>query len=274
MQRFAFLPGDFKNLVPNLKWGINDEPIRAYLRSVVRLIVCEARAHGVQTAEFKWSYPLSLPDGPRKAMQNFWTVLQNDFSSDGMTVSLAGNLACVSESEAAGRAIAFFPEGPAGPLSPGLCIVMDIGGGSTDFAFWQQGRLLDYLSCKLAANDVLRGAWPGIYPSFLDDIYRLSTGRPLPAGSAIPTDDKTDNYPKKVEVWVNHVLSLAESDQRVMFHDNAGWMSHPATQRIFGGNPLAQPIGGIRALAYILFAGLHYLAGLPLETGAVLAMSI
>ncbi len=267
VQRFSFIPEYVTLLVPNLKWGTNDSALRSYLTSVVRLVVCEARARGVESLRFKWSYPLALPSGPRGAMDAFWRVLQGNFSSDGLSVQTGdtgiggqpGEID-ISESEAACRALALFPGSPVPAGAEGLCVVLDIGGGSTDYAFWCRGRLLDYFSFKLAGNDVLRGGWIRKDRDFLKRLYRISTGgeaTDIPVINELQPEDFN-----KAEMWVNHVLSLAKDKNGIRFQDGMSWLNHPAVQSIFSDDLKNKPWVNVRTLAYILLAGMTYFAGL------------
>ena len=169
-----------------------------------------------------------------------------------------GDQADVSESEAASRALAWYKNSPLPATASGLCVVLDIGGGSTDFAFWSEGKLKDYISCKLAANDVLRGDWLQVYPGFLADIYWLSTGGTLP--STIPSTDAWN----KVEMWINNVLSFAKYDGGAPFDEREnGWLNHPAVRRMVEHKLLQTPwLCSIRTSAYMLLVGVCYFAGL------------
>jgi hypothetical protein len=262
-----FLYGDsnIRSLVPNLKWGGNEAALGDYLKSLVRLIMTEARAAGVANVFIKWTYPLSLATPSKNAMQNFWDTLGGRFNGGGVNVVVGDPRNqlehSLSESEAASRALARFPGSTVPAAARGLCIVVDVGGGSTDFAFWSNAHLLDYISCKLAANDVLRGDWLNPYPNFMNDIYGLSTGGVQPATEAMP---RTRTPSRNLwEMWINSVLSFAKYNNGTFFDDSMGWMNHPAVQRIFGDQRAQEPwILSIRTSAYLLLAGLCYFAGL------------
>jgi hypothetical protein len=87
--------------------------------------------------------------------------------------------AFLSESEATCRTLAWFPKSPVPVGAGGLCIAVDVGGGSTDFAYWSKGNLLDQFSFKLAGNDVLCGEWRDL-PGFLERILWVASGRTFP----------------------------------------------------------------------------------------------
>ena len=162
----------------------------------------------------------------------------------------------VSESEATCRSLAFHPRTLVPAAAEGLSVAIDVGGGSTDFAFWSAGNLLDQFSFKLAANDVLTGDWYGL-DDYLGRIGWAATGQQMPI--TLPTTERNT-----VEVYVNHLLSQAKYDGGAPY-DGANPLAHPAIQRIFGPKPggLADPPWiYIRTLAYLFFGGITYYTGL------------
>ena len=271
VQRFEYLHADWKNLVSNLKWGGNQPAMQAYLKNIARLVLAEARARGVQTVRFKWSYPLSLPESSKLGMEAFWRSLTADFVGCVTNLHLGDPFAetpnvsgvvdgqsgeqKVSESEAACRALAWESTAEVGVNTSGLCLVLDVGGGSTDFAFWSSGNLLDYFSIKLAGNDVLSGELQGRGLPFTKLIYQLATGSDSPPEKPDKEADRNVH-----EMWANWTLARAKDGSGKPFLGNA-WVNHPAVTRIFGGDPLAPCLKEIRSLAYLLFGGISYFAG-------------
>src|ERR1017187_9491218 len=85
--RFLFYPESKEHLLSNVKWGkgggADDLPLLQYLRSVTQLIASEARDAGVGKLEFRWSYPMALPEGARGAMGNFWDGVAHRLSRPG-----------------------------------------------------------------------------------------------------------------------------------------------------------------------------------------------
>jgi hypothetical protein len=162
----------------------------------------------------------------------------------------------VSESEATCRSLAFHPRTPVPAAAEGLSVAIDVGGGSTDFAFWSAGNLLDQFSFKLAANDVLTGDWYGL-EDYLGRISWAATGQHVPI--TLRTAERNT-----VEVYVNHLLSQAKYDGGASY-DGANPLAHPAIERIFGLKPGGlenSPWYYIRTLAYLFFGGITYFTGL------------
>jgi hypothetical protein len=264
--RFVFSPTDLDDLVSNLKWGGNAQALKDYLDGIVRYIACEARAAGVTSLIFKWSYPLSLPEASHEAMTNFWTVQASSYSIPNILSVTVGDPtqddseAAVSESEGTCRAIGHYDRTPVTVMADGLAIALDVGGGSTDFAFWSGGNLLDQFSFKLAGNDVLCGEWTTL-ANYLDTIHWLSLGTPLDAAAKKLVGNQA-------EIYVNFLLSQARSDKDPAVFDGANPLLHPAVLRIFGtkGQPKELPLLPIRTLVYLLFGGISYFAGLCSRT--------
>ncbi|MBU0691735.1 hypothetical protein KKC97_14085 [bacterium] len=160
-------------LIDNLKWGgggaKRDDEIRSYLRSIVEYIIAEARANGVSDLEFRWAYPLSLPENSKTAISSFWqSVSQNLVNPNALRISVAKSM---SESEATACCLS---RKAAAALkmkaSDVLSVSIDIGGGSSDAGFWLQEELLDTVSFKLAGNDIPRPVLDESHLAFIDSV--------------------------------------------------------------------------------------------------------
>ncbi len=155
---FVFVRELIDKIVDDLKWSGRAmpgerTPLLEYLRSLVRGAVCEARAEGVRRLRFHWSFPLSLPLGSRQAMKDFWLAVASDFDiPEQLEVTEGGG---VSESEALCWHLASLEKGVLPISADSLSIAVDVGGGSSDIAFWSARGLLDQVSLKLAGNDIL-----------------------------------------------------------------------------------------------------------------------
>jgi hypothetical protein len=269
---FDFLTTDVGTLVRDVKWGRDMAAMREYLRSVVRYVICEARDAGAKELNLVWSYPLALPDGSRQEMATFWGAVAGDYTSPKLAVQV-GHMAVskidgsektrfeasLSESEATCRSVAWFPKSPVPVGSGGLCIAVDVGGGSTDFAYWSKGNLLDQFSFKLAGNDVLCGELRDL-PTFFERILWVATGKEF-------ATEQWEEYVKQnltgnaVEVFINQVLSTAFNNAGVLYTD-PNPLNHPAVIRIFSTGCTQSPWIEIRTLALLLFGGVSYYAGL------------
>ncbi len=198
--RFVLFPEDFFysgvfQPVRNLKWagqGESEIPLREYLTALVRAVVCEARAAGVPSLTFEWSFPLSLPSRTRGSMTGFWQTTAGSFSiPDTLQVQAKSG---VSESEAICRHLAkLLPV-----RSASLSVAVDIGGGSTDIGYWSEGRLLGQVSLKLAGNDVLV---PLIdLPGFLPGLVSICD--PTTQIDSVPLDRVQLNPPVLLNMWL------------------------------------------------------------------------
>ena len=180
---------DTSRFVVDLKWGAGgatagDRPLKGYLKDVLRFIICEARAQGVSMITLRWSYPLALPKKPRTAIKNFWSAAESEIQvPEGMKLQV--ETVGISESEAIAKCMQTF--GQLVPEANALSIGVDIGGGSTDVAFWIEGRNVENLSLKLAGGDLTRPMcrlpnWPeqmlkALSPGLSKELIADSTSR-------------------------------------------------------------------------------------------------
>lgn len=162
--------------VRDLKWSADEGAQKRYLQKLVRLAAAEARAAGASRLSLRWSYPLSLPARIRATMESFWASVGEGSSLTGFAVD---GTVSASESDAVSRYVAARDILPIHADS--LSIGLDIGGGSTDAAFWAGRTLIDRVSLNVAANDVIR-----IAASFSDlnsELVRLMVGAAQASGS-------------------------------------------------------------------------------------------
>jgi len=274
--RFDFLPADVKMMVQDVKWGQDLTAIREYLKSLVRYVICEARDAGVQELSLVWSYPLALPGPSRQEMATFWDAVAGDYSGPNMKVRVGHQVsvgqkagvkfdgkedtrfeASLSESDATCRTLAWPKDSKVPVWSGGLCIAVDVGGGSTDFAYWSKANLLDQFSFKLAGNDVLCGRWANL-PGFFERIMWGATGQ---TKTKKDLEDFFKMEGNAVEVMVNHALSQAITTAGFPYADPDP-LTHPTVIRIFSEGCTKSPWLEIRTLALLLFGGVSYYAGL------------
>ncbi|MGZ5441224.1 MAG: hypothetical protein ACXW5U_08125 [Thermoanaerobaculia bacterium] len=155
--------------VRDLKWTADDDTQKLYLQSLVRLTSAEARASGVSRLKLRWSYPLSLPERIRSTMESFWASIGEARSRSGFIVD---GIVSASESDAVSRYVTARDILPIAADS--LSIGLDIGGGSTDVAFWTGQTLIDRVSLNIAANDVIRLA--ASFPEINQELVRHTAG--------------------------------------------------------------------------------------------------
>ena len=253
--RYALELGNYAANTPvrDVKWGrqkrrVGPSPLMSYLEMLVRYVVCEARSQGVAHLTMHWSYPLSLPAGAQTTMQSFWEGVESRYSRGDMQIKVQPG---VSESEAVCRCLASVLHIRASNLT----IAVDVGGGSTDVAFWSEERLLDQFSFKVAGNDVLD-------PKCLDEeslkeLYLTCIGPPLPL--EFKPGDIRKSSP---EIWVNGALLQARTQDKEIFRDSNPRL-HPVPTRILETDRQGtKPWGTFRSLSYLFFGGLCYYLGL------------
>lgn len=255
LARFRFVPDprQVEGIVTEVKWGrepgSNEEaPLRAYLQDLTTAVACEAWAQGVSTLDLKWSYPMSLSEGGRNTMVDFWTKVAGDHTVEEggvfrfkVTVDTAG----VSESVALCRSLARRNALPLG--ADGLSVAVDIGGGSTDVGFWIGGRLRGQVSMKLAGNDLLVPFAP--VTRFVTELERLCE----------PDADKRlgpEPYTRRPAVLLNALLSRGANG-------HADGHAHPVARALAGELPRGEhPWLGLRSLIYLYAAGVAFSLGL------------
>jgi hypothetical protein len=239
--------------VIDVKWSGSDAGIKEYLKGLVRHIAAEARKGGVATLNFHWSFPLSLPANQRRAMQAFWNTLRAEeiWGDLKLTVPQPG----ISESEATLRAIASHTP-PILPVGTGRSLVIDVGGGSTDVAFWSPSGMEEQFSLKLGGSDLLNPLCT--QEAVRDALIRACTGRE-------PDDFIRSKFELRTAILTNYCLSHGTSSDGVRFGD-MNPCSHPIPQHLFGASEdLAMdrgPWSVARTAIYLFFSGLSFYLGL------------
>ena len=161
--------------IRDLKWTADESTQKLYLQNLVRLTAAEAKAAGVSRMNIRWSYPLSLPERIRTTMESFWASLGAGRSVEGFEIDATVS---VSESDALSRYVSGRDILPIAADS--LSIGIDIGGGSTDVAFWTGDTLIDRVSLNVAANDVIRLA--ASLPELNGELIKVSVGAAAAGG--------------------------------------------------------------------------------------------
>jgi hypothetical protein len=243
--------------VRDVKWGRQakqggESPLMAYLEGLVRYIVCEARSAGVGNLAFHWSFPLSLPSGALTTMGNFWAGIAGRYSTAGMNVVVESS---VSESEAVCRCLANVLKVRGGSLT----IAVDVGGGSTDVAFWSEKKLLDQFSFKVAGNDVLDPKY--LSREALSELFEICYGRSIPEGEG-------EQILERPEIYLNGALTEAKDVTGQPFRD-IDPRRHPVPCQILGHREGVPPWVDFRSMIYVFFSGLAYYLGLHTRTVTV-----
>jgi hypothetical protein len=241
------------NLVANVKWGTpgapaGDDSIKQYLTGLLRAVLCEARAEGVGQLNFRWSYPRALPLGSYGRMENFWNTVAS--AIDATKAIRLGTPVSMTESEAVCR---YFRTQPLAGLPVDancLSVAIDVGGGSSDVAFWLAGQLVDISSFKIAANDILVPA--ARFPGFAEQLATACGA----SGVAV------EALMERPGVVINALLTQAK-DPRKQACDLQRPGAHPMVRALFAQFDSGQaPWLPVRSAIYLFFMGLTYYAGL------------
>jgi hypothetical protein len=245
------------SMIKDLKWPAKgasqgDIPLRAYLTSLVRGVAGEARAAGAQALDFQWSYPLALPADVHRGLALFWSGVSKVFS---VTEELEVNAGTgISESEALCRHLSEFNTLPLHADS--LSIAIDVGGGSSDIAFWSAKQLLDQISFKLAGNDILVPL--ATLPGFLPGLSTVCD----PNGDSQETVKLMTEVPDSLATMINALLVQAIGLDGKPF-TGGDPRQHPMPHALVTRLKAAEtPWSEARSLIYLFVTGLSFYTGL------------
>jgi hypothetical protein len=181
-------------------------------------------------------------------MRQFWGSLHHNPWHSGMKVSV---VRWMSESEAALRSLT----GKIGNVNtPLLTIAVDIGGGSTDIAFWSENKLLDQVSFKLAGNDMLDRTF--MKSDTLIKLFQICTGREVKPDDALKMEERP-------EIFAN--AALADGQAKA----GSEPQRHPFPIYLFNkGLQSDAPWFRIRSLIFLFFTGICYYMGVKARSCA------
>jgi hypothetical protein len=253
--RFAVAPEATERLVPNLKWasarggGIDEEPLREYLRGLVRYIAAEARAKGVSKLDFQWTFPLALPDGVQRGMKQVWHNFGDVFCKESVLDITAS--AGIAESDAICRRLAYIKPTVVPVSADSLSITIDVGGGSTDVGFWTEDRLIDQVSVKLAGENILD---PRLFTlkDFKESFYKACTGNQYHAGLDY-------GFTERPSIVFNALLTDAKDASGQPF-GSGDPRSHPVVRNM--PNPGSPPWSIVRSQVFLFYTGITFYVGL------------
>lgn len=252
---FEFYPLMANKFHPNVKWArvskgaAQSSPMRDYLRGLLRAILAEAHAAGVSEVSIEWSFPLALPKASRTAMSSFWMAeAATGAICDFPVVEMAKG---TSESEALSRYLSARDSRKTALLGDGLFVALDVGGGSSDMAFWSGGDLLGQDSFKLAANDIFGPL--AARKMLLDVLAKACQGKVTPGAYAEISSEE------RGALVCNALLTKAAEDLMTKRPSD-----HPVVRGLatFELDRREAPWRNILGAAYALFAGLAYYLGM------------
>ena len=152
----------------DIKWGGQDEDLKR-MKNFVECLMLMIRNKvllnegNLANTEIRWTYPLSMPPRRRQELQKTWDKTYKRYFSPNGTTSL------LSESEAP-ILYYFNTVGTTNEM-----VNVDIGGGTTDIAFFENQAVQAVSSFRFAANNLFMNAYaPGDTSNGIIDHYKES----------------------------------------------------------------------------------------------------
>lgn len=195
-----FVWGEPASIVIDLKWGTDprqNAAAEAFLKQLCLQSLAELVDKAVESVQFRYSYPTAFSDQDREKFEAIWKETIRQLSeATSLTLTVAPDNNSNYEAVAATR---YFKA--TGDLSIHAgAITLDIGGGTTDIAFWssvdEEPSLADHSSVLFAGTNMFQAAlrrrlgvlkeidkdFPLPDPRILDpDKYRLAYNAELDA---------------------------------------------------------------------------------------------
>jgi hypothetical protein len=161
-----------QDIAKNMKWGQQERErvlARLFLHQLCLQTSAEAVNVGVGAINWRFSFPASFSTDDRQAFGQVWRSIMTGCAADtGLTHTLGPRK---DESIAAAR---FFARRMGAPLDRGT-VCLDIGGGTSDIAVWQdENTLRCHASVRLAGRDIF--LYPlYVAPRFLETCFSMET---------------------------------------------------------------------------------------------------
>ncbi len=253
----------------NIKWDKDSASYRNMFRMLVLLVLAEAKANqDVSSVEFRWSYPLTLPEATTNDLRYFWQALLGDanprFARIRSSLDVKANDS--NESMALYRCLA---RDEGGLLKGGEnpTIAIDIGGGSSDIAYWEHDSPTSFGSLMLGGNDIFNRLFdkPG-----WDFIRRILQVRGFKQHSIDSVLDLTKNTGTNKPRLLSILNMLLHGDKYKKTGDGdipnlraaEELLTKIKSELYFKGNLDSTPWLEIRTLVYLMATGLLYYTGI------------
>jgi hypothetical protein len=155
-------------LKSNLKWatGNDRQLISAFIEHVLLMVAAEAKSRGVSEIDLRWSFPSAFSEPWQIGLNTFWKEVGLSVLSRSVGITVREGIP-----ETVAACHYFASELRATTAADDPTVFIDIGGGTTDIAFWLDDKLALHTSVKLAANDVVGNyarSRRGFIPALLD----------------------------------------------------------------------------------------------------------
>lgn len=172
----------------SLKWSegpADRAKTQALLGETLLLALAQAVRLGVGNVSVTAAYPSAFWPRLRQTLSAAWKNCLSD-AQKSVDISLGDGVATMTESEA----VAKFFEGTAAATTDQGALIVDIGGGSTDLAYWRENRLLWQASVHLAGKTLLTEALYAVEKSGPTGLKQIESLWPDAAFEAVLQDGK------------------------------------------------------------------------------------
>jgi hypothetical protein len=149
-----FDPKERNRVKSNLKWGGERERLVAkdFLKQLCLQAAAEMVVQGVRTVDLRFSYPTAFSAEDLQRFRVNWNLIPNTIKQySGLQITVNDRKVDNCEAMAATR---FFSEHTGNADITGGAITIDIGGGTTDLALWNNLELYSHSSIRFAGRDI------------------------------------------------------------------------------------------------------------------------
>ncbi len=178
---------DYVDVKEGLKWSSRAEYRDGFLEQIITMVLVECEAMGAKKVEIRWSYPRSFSHKEKNSMHQFFTKMNERFSSTSGDVVIQINVRGFSEAIAA---MDYFIHHEAEFTTQNLVASVDIGGGTSDITFLKDKKILWEDSVKYGGDDINHLLY------HIDDVINSNRKRHELEGFKSPFD-----YSKFVSTW-------------------------------------------------------------------------
>jgi hypothetical protein len=150
-----FIDDQTKNVQSNLKWGGSRERYlaRDFLRQLSLQTAAEALEAGAEHIEWRFSYPTAFTGDALTHFREIWDKIVEETGHQTGVESTRGGEDIRSKYCEAVSSARYFSHAAAMDATVGA-LSIDIGGGTSDYAFWRNQALSQHNSVLLAGRDI------------------------------------------------------------------------------------------------------------------------
>jgi hypothetical protein len=246
---YYLLVGEGANIRSGLKWSTDAtsrQLIATLLKHMVMLVAAEAKTVGVTDMTISWSYPSALPQWMVNDLEGKWTALHLTFTGTGIALDIGAK---TTESEAVCR---YVHHARSASIAGNALATVDIGGGTTDVAIWQNGKLHIQDSAYLAA---------GVVPEYLS--RHLDAFKELVV--EVAEYARAETWPQWEAMWRrSNKYSLISAAVNVILRD-AGKYPNTVSNILYRQSDSKSHVPKLRDIIFLTLGGYAYYVGLCLR---------